>query len=91
MRPEITIERTPLNEVEYVPCDHCRGRGRVPGRNAGAVLCGERERARVSRRLVARAMDISEGHLRDMERGNRNWSNEQVERFRAALRSLKNS
>jgi predicted transcriptional regulator len=88
MRPEITI-RTETDEIEHVECEHCRGTGRVPGQNAGAVLRTEREKAGLPLAAIADEMDISAAYLGDLERGNRALSNERVKQFRAAIVKLK--
>jgi predicted transcriptional regulator len=44
-----------------------------------------REKSGRSLRSVAKAMGISAMYLSDMERGNRNWSSQQVEKWKKAM------
>lgn len=76
-------------EIEYETCVRCGGHGKLPNHRCGEILRGEREEAGLSRATVASAMDISEAYLGDLERGNRDWTNEKVDAFRQAVKELR--
>lgn len=74
--------------INYEPCEKCGGTGKLPDGQTGAVLRKERERAHVDIGAVAGLMDYSAAYISDLERGNRNWSNELVEKYRRAVKEL---
>lgn len=54
-------------------------------REIGARLHQERETSGAGLRVVARSMNISAGHLHDLELGRRHWTPRLIEGFLAAL------
>jgi transcriptional regulator with XRE-family HTH domain len=71
-----------MNNGQYEICNRCGGSGKIP---AAGLLRERREKSGKSLRSVARTMKISSAYLSDLERGNRKWDNELIEKFHEAL------
>lgn len=69
-------------------CPTCNGSGSVPADDVGSVLMAEREKAGVQRVDVAEKMGVSASYLRDLEQGNRRWTNELLSSYQKALEGL---
>ncbi len=77
--------------ITTIPCDHCAGKGKVPGPATGAALRIEREEAKVGRTPLLANFKRPDGglysmsYLIDLERDVRPWSHELVDAYRKAI------
>lgn len=72
-----------------IACAHCDGTGQVPdSRKIGIQLRSARKKHRVGLREIARRLELSSGYLHDLEHGRRNWTEEMIRNYQAALGPL---
>lgn len=85
----ITAPKTIDIVNEHLPCSCCKGTGKVLNSDYAATrMSAYRTKREVSLRAVARKMGLSPGYLSDLENGNRGWTQERVDAFKAAVDSL---
>ena len=71
------------------PCRHCNGTGlEVDHSIVGREMRALRVSAGLPLSIVAYRLNVSIPYLSDLERGNRNWNNERIERFKKALNNV---
>lgn len=72
------------------PCRHCNGSGKEPDRDAvGPALVKLRKASNVKQKDIAEFLDISAGHLCDIESGKKWCSLELYTRYKTAVNKLK--
>lgn len=80
-----------MAKLKTKTCGNCGGSGSVPDDNVGAGLREEREKAGVTMKDMAEALNISASYLTDLERDNRRWTNELMESYQVKLEALRNA
>lgn len=78
-----------MTKLKTQACHTCGGSGKLPADDVGQVLLAEREKAGITRVDLAAAMSISQEYLRDLERGNRRWTNELLASYQSKLEGLR--
>lgn len=69
--------------MKLVKCPKCSGTGKiVDQRELGLEMKSLREKSGISLRQLAERLKISAPYLSDMERGNRNFSQDRVEQVK---------
>lgn len=82
MTPENLLSRVRRNNDWLAQCENLyRQQQKRDGQTAREI----REVAGLSLREVARRMDVSAPFLSDLERGNRNWTTETLNKWKEAL------
>jgi transcriptional regulator with XRE-family HTH domain len=68
------------------PCSKCKGTGKELDPYAvGAAMRKLREDKNVQQDIVAERMGLSKQHVCAMEKGNRNWDQSLIERYKKAV------
>lgn len=76
--------------IKTVDCKFCAGTGKQPAPEARDQLRAAREKAGVSMRGLAQALEVSYGYLGDVERGARTLTPALAERYITKLEELRN-
>lgn len=73
--------------MKLAKCEACNGTGKQIDQKAlGAKMKKLRVTARISLRTLAKIMELSPPYISDLERGNRKWNTNLIERYEAACR-----
>lgn len=75
-----------MAKLKTKQCTYCAGKGQLPADNTGMLLMEMRLEKEMTPTEMAAALGISGSYLYDLERDRRNWTNDLVERYQAALK-----
>lgn len=74
--------------MKMEPCKYCDGTGKQISQKAlGESLRSEREATGISVRTMACWLNISAPYLSDLERGNRAWHTERINKYRSIVKA----
>ena len=65
-------------------CRCCKGTGQTDQKKLGAAMKKLRLKANLNMKQISMAIGFSHSYVCELEKGNRNWSAELIEKYKAA-------